>query len=272
MVDGDALSCAVACASILAKTHRDALMRELDRELPGYGFARHKGYGTAVHRAGPAGPGGLPGAPPELRPGGGPGAARGGPAERPHGRRSEACGSVPELQAWVEHSLRPAYGRLRPAWVEALRGYAGAGRSPPAGLTPWTWRWALILRRGRCFVQRRDPGLAQFPRPVGVPRRQAGSRWNRPGRPWSGNCGRSWTGARSWSRRCRSWPRVPGPGRGPAPPLPAPARANRAPGWPGAGSPCRNGPPAHAGGQPGPAGPDPLTFGRDWVYDGLNRM
>jgi ribonuclease HII len=49
VVDGDALSCAIACASILAKTHRDALMRELDGRHPGYGFARHKGYGTPVH-------------------------------------------------------------------------------------------------------------------------------------------------------------------------------------------------------------------------------
>ena len=46
LVEGDALSCAVACASILAKTHRDALMRELDAQYPDYGFAKHKGYGT----------------------------------------------------------------------------------------------------------------------------------------------------------------------------------------------------------------------------------
>jgi hypothetical protein len=37
----------------------------------------------------------------------------------------EACASVPELQAWVAESLRPAYGRLRLAWVEALRGRYG---------------------------------------------------------------------------------------------------------------------------------------------------
>lgn len=40
----------VAAASILAKVHRDALMEALDRLYPGYGFARHKGYGTAEHR------------------------------------------------------------------------------------------------------------------------------------------------------------------------------------------------------------------------------
>ncbi|MDP3185122.1 MAG: hypothetical protein Q8M58_07620 [Anaerolineales bacterium] len=45
----------VAAASVLAKTARDALMRELDGKYPGYGFARHKGYGTPQHRAALAG-------------------------------------------------------------------------------------------------------------------------------------------------------------------------------------------------------------------------
>jgi ribonuclease HII len=45
----DALSLSVAAASILAKTTRDALMRALDRELEGYGFDHHKGYGTRAH-------------------------------------------------------------------------------------------------------------------------------------------------------------------------------------------------------------------------------
>jgi ribonuclease HII len=49
IVHGDALSLTIAAASILAKTTRDALMAELDREHPGYGFARHKGYPTAEH-------------------------------------------------------------------------------------------------------------------------------------------------------------------------------------------------------------------------------
>ncbi len=39
----------VAAASILAKVHRDALMIEQDRFFPSYGFAKHKGYGTAIH-------------------------------------------------------------------------------------------------------------------------------------------------------------------------------------------------------------------------------
>lgn len=39
----------VAAASIVAKVYRDAIMRELDRDYPGYGFARHMGYGTAAH-------------------------------------------------------------------------------------------------------------------------------------------------------------------------------------------------------------------------------
>jgi ribonuclease HII len=40
----------VAAASIVAKVTRDQLMVALDRDLPGYGFARHKGYGTRQHR------------------------------------------------------------------------------------------------------------------------------------------------------------------------------------------------------------------------------
>jgi ribonuclease HII len=49
IVHGDALSLTIAAASILAKTTRDALMAELDRAHPGYGFVRHKGYPTAEH-------------------------------------------------------------------------------------------------------------------------------------------------------------------------------------------------------------------------------
>ena len=51
LIRGDARSLSIASASILAKTTRDALMRELDSQYPGYGFAAHKGYGTAAHRA-----------------------------------------------------------------------------------------------------------------------------------------------------------------------------------------------------------------------------
>lgn len=50
LVKGDARSLSIASASILAKTARDAGMRQLDGQYPGYGFAVHKGYGTAVHR------------------------------------------------------------------------------------------------------------------------------------------------------------------------------------------------------------------------------
>lgn len=49
IVKGDARSLSIAAASILAKTSRDAVMLELDRQYPGYGFAAHKGYGTARH-------------------------------------------------------------------------------------------------------------------------------------------------------------------------------------------------------------------------------
>jgi ribonuclease HII len=47
---GDGLNFSIAAASIIAKTTRDAIMCELDREYPGYGFAAHKGYPTPEHR------------------------------------------------------------------------------------------------------------------------------------------------------------------------------------------------------------------------------
>lgn len=49
VVAGDGASLAIAAASVLAKTTRDALMLELEARYPGYGFARHKGYGTPEH-------------------------------------------------------------------------------------------------------------------------------------------------------------------------------------------------------------------------------
>ncbi len=49
IVGGDGKHLAIAAASILAKVCRDAIMRRLDEDYPGYGFARHKGYGTPAH-------------------------------------------------------------------------------------------------------------------------------------------------------------------------------------------------------------------------------
>ena len=49
MVKGDSRVAAIAAASILAKVARDHDMAALDREYPGYGLARHKGYPTAMH-------------------------------------------------------------------------------------------------------------------------------------------------------------------------------------------------------------------------------
>lgn len=51
LVHGDRLCLSIAAASVLAKTTRDACMAALDASLPGYGMGRHKGYGTALHRA-----------------------------------------------------------------------------------------------------------------------------------------------------------------------------------------------------------------------------
>ena len=51
IIKGDAQSNSIAAASILAKVSRDRIMEEYDKEYPGYGFAQHKGYGTAAHYA-----------------------------------------------------------------------------------------------------------------------------------------------------------------------------------------------------------------------------
>jgi ribonuclease HII len=51
LVKGEMHSLSIAAASVLAKTARDAWMRQIDAQFPGYGFAQHKGYGTAAHRA-----------------------------------------------------------------------------------------------------------------------------------------------------------------------------------------------------------------------------
>jgi len=50
IIGGDAKVLSISAASILAKVHRDNMMRELDGRFPGYGFARHKGYGTREHQ------------------------------------------------------------------------------------------------------------------------------------------------------------------------------------------------------------------------------
>ena len=49
IIHGDAISYSIACASIIAKVTRDKMMREWDEIYPQYGFAKHKGYGTAMH-------------------------------------------------------------------------------------------------------------------------------------------------------------------------------------------------------------------------------
>ena len=51
IVKGDAKSVSIAAASIMAKVTRDHMMDEYDALFPEYGFKKHKGYGTAAHRA-----------------------------------------------------------------------------------------------------------------------------------------------------------------------------------------------------------------------------
>ncbi|MBL0209577.1 MAG: ribonuclease HII [Holophagaceae bacterium] len=120
LVDGDATSCAVACASILAKAHRDEIMRGMDDHYEGYGFGRHKGYGTAKHREalrafGPCAIHRISFAPVIS-------AQVPSEAVRDELRQNlEKCDSVVELHCWVDVHLRPAYGKLKLVWVETLR-------------------------------------------------------------------------------------------------------------------------------------------------------
>lgn len=51
IVNGDGLVRSIAAASIMAKVTRDRMIMEADHLYPGYGFAEHKGYGTAIHMA-----------------------------------------------------------------------------------------------------------------------------------------------------------------------------------------------------------------------------
>ena len=51
IVKGDARCLSIAAASIIAKVTRDQLMIEIARDYPGYGFERHKGYGTPEHQS-----------------------------------------------------------------------------------------------------------------------------------------------------------------------------------------------------------------------------
>lgn len=51
LIKGDGRCLAIAAASIVAKVFRDRLMKQLDKIVPGYGFAQHKGYGVPAHLA-----------------------------------------------------------------------------------------------------------------------------------------------------------------------------------------------------------------------------
>ena len=50
IVKGDSKSMSIAAASIIAKVTRDGIMSKYDKEYPQYGFAKHKGYGTRLHK------------------------------------------------------------------------------------------------------------------------------------------------------------------------------------------------------------------------------
>lgn len=50
IIKGDRKSISIAAASIIAKVHRDSLMKKLSKKYPEYGFGKHKGYGTKAHQ------------------------------------------------------------------------------------------------------------------------------------------------------------------------------------------------------------------------------
>ncbi len=50
IVKGDSLSLSIGAASIIAKVTRDQFMENCDEKFPGYGFSKHKGYGSVLHR------------------------------------------------------------------------------------------------------------------------------------------------------------------------------------------------------------------------------
>jgi ribonuclease HII len=50
IIKGDRKVFAIACASIIAKVHRDKMMTQYAKKYPGYGFEKHKGYGTKQHQ------------------------------------------------------------------------------------------------------------------------------------------------------------------------------------------------------------------------------
>ncbi|MEX2007799.1 MAG: ribonuclease HII [Candidatus Levyibacteriota bacterium] len=51
IIKGDRKSISIAAASIIAKVHRDSLMKKLSKKYPEYGFGKHKGYGTKAHQS-----------------------------------------------------------------------------------------------------------------------------------------------------------------------------------------------------------------------------
>ncbi|MGL6168615.1 MAG: ribonuclease HII, partial [Fusobacteriaceae bacterium] len=50
VIKGDSLSLSIGAASIIAKVTRDRIMESIDSKYPEYGFKKHKGYGTKLHR------------------------------------------------------------------------------------------------------------------------------------------------------------------------------------------------------------------------------
>ena len=99
IIGGDSISASIAAASVIAKTYRDALMRDYDEVFPVYGFARHVGYGTRAHLAALRGTAAAD-SPPQLP----------RRTSRRRGRRLEAGGWLKALRSLA--SLQPSASSL----------------------------------------------------------------------------------------------------------------------------------------------------------------
>ena len=158
IVDGDATSLSIAAASVIAKVTRDRKMVAYDREFPGYGFARHKGYGTsehidALHRLGPC--------PLHRRSFQIVGDLDEGRSEdfRVFREGLEGARNRPELDA-LARSIRAARAVLPPGEVDALRGIyreraAALGRTGPKGEEIAA---AFLARKGYRIIDRNVRG------------------------------------------------------------------------------------------------------------------
>jgi len=142
IIGGDDSCLSIAAASIIAKVTRDRIMVEMDGRYPGYGFARHKGYGTPQHLAALGRLGPCPIHRRSFAGIGGPG--EGASSARGHMARAIRLASNLDELAAVAEAIRDQVGLLAPAERTALRrlfrerrdALGGAGRTAARSAAP----------------------------------------------------------------------------------------------------------------------------------------